>query len=189
MNLNQLLVSFPKAIIAVVLISFGIILIVANDPPHTFCRTQIENFKSAQKGTLYKDPKIKTRTDPLLMVLIESCKKYNTPGSCYGLFSKIRVFIQDFRLVSVDCRQVFSGLLKVKNALFDMYSLMIRLAWGETPPKHYSKKGWLSDVDMSLFCLLKDKIVFFYGKEALSNLEKKTFKSLPGAENMNEDIL
>ena len=187
MNLNQLLVSLPKAIIAVVLIAAGIIFIVANDPPHTFCRTQIENFKDAQIGILYKDSNIKTRTKPLLEVLVDTCKKYSAPGSCYGLFSKIRVFVQDFKLVSGDCRQEFSSLSKVRKTLFGVYGLMIRLAWGDAPPKHYNKLAWLSTVDVSLFCVLKERIIRLYGKEALLSLERKTFKLLPGAENMNED--
>ena len=189
MNLNQLLVSVPKAIIAITLIAVGIIFIVANDPPHTFCRTQIDNFKATQIGVLYKDSNIKTRTEPLLRVLINTCKEYSAPGSCYGLFSRMKVFIQDFKLVSVDCRQEFSTLSKVRKALFEVYSLMIRLAWGDAPPKHYDKLAWLSDVDMSLFCLLKENILFFYGKEVLLREEQKAFKILPGAENMDEDSI
>ena len=187
MNLNQLLVSLPKAFIATVLIALGIIFIIFNDPPHTVCRTQIENFKDVQIGVLYKDSSIKTRTKPLLEVLIDTCKKYSTPGSCYGLFSKIRVFVQDFRLVSGDCRKEFSSLSKVRKTLFGVYGLMIRLAWGDTPPKHYNKLAWLSDVDMSLFCMLKERIIYFYGRDALLNLERKTFKLLPGAENMSKN--
>ena len=189
MNLNQLLVSVPKAIIAITLIAVGIILIVANDPPHTFCRTQIDNFKATQSGVLYKNSNIKTRTEPLLRILINTCKEYSAPGSCYGLFLRMKVFIQDFKLVSVDCRQEFSTLSKVRKILFEVYSLMIRLAWGDAPPKHYDKLAWLSDVDMSLFCLLKENILFFYGKEALLRVEQKVFKILPGAENMDEDSI
>ena len=138
---------------------------------------------------LYKNSNIKTRTEPLLRVLINTCKEYSAPGSCYGLFLRMKVFIQDFKLVSVDCRQEFSTLSKVRKILFEVYSLMIRLAWGDVPPKHYDKLAWLSDVDMSLFCLLKENILFFYGKEALLRVEQKVFKILPGAENMDEDSI
>ena len=160
----------------------------AQDPPHTMCRTQIENFKQTQKGIIYEDPNIKTKENlPLLTILIQECKKYNSPGACYGLFSRIKHFIHDFKLVSKDCRQDFSSLSKVKKNLFEVYGLMVRLAWGDAPPVEYQDKmNWLSDLDISLFCLIKDQIFFFYEKSSLLNLERTIFKQLPGTENMNE---
>jgi len=184
----QWLLSLPKNILVIVVLAAAIILIVAQDPPHTICRTHINNFKSRQKGVLYKDPNIKTRQKPLLAVLVESCKKYNTPGSCYGLFSKIKTFINGFKVISVDCYPVFSGLRKVREALFEVYSLMIRIAWGDKPPLEYQDKlNWFSDVDISLFCLVKEKVLLLYGKSSLLNLERKVFKKLPGTKNMNEN--
>ena len=170
-------------------LGIAIIFIVAQDPPHTICRTQIENFKSQQKGIIYKDPSLKREIKrlPVLEVLIKSCKKYNSPGSCYGLFSKIKNFINDFKLVSIDCREPFSTLSKVRSTLFEVYGLMIRIAWGEAPsPDHHDKLAWFTDVDLSLFCLIKKKILFFYGKNSLLSLERKVLKTLPGAKGMNE---
>ena len=183
----QWLLSLPKNIFVVLVLGAAILFIVAQDPPHTICRTQIENFKSQQMGIIYKDSAVKTRKKPLLSVLIENCKKYNSPGSCYGLFSRIKVFINGFKVVSVDCRNPFSSLSKVRETLFEVYSLMIRIAWGDAPStEHQDKLNWLSDVDISLFCLIKEQILFFYGKNNLLNLEKKIFKKLPGAKGMNE---
>lgn len=183
----QWFLSLPKNIFVILVLGVAIIFIVAQDPPHTICRTQIENFKSQQAGILYKDSAVKTRKQPLLAVLIENCKKYNSPGSCYGLFSRIKVFINDFKVVSVDCREPFSILSRVRGVLFEVYSLMIRIAWGDAPAtEHQDKLNWLSDVDVSLFCLIKEKILFFYGKNDLLNLEKKVFKKLPDANSMNE---
>ncbi|MDE0518000.1 MAG: hypothetical protein F4X95_03890 [Oligoflexia bacterium] len=183
----QWLLSLPKNIFVIVVLGAAILFIVVQDPPHTICRTQINNFKAQQKGILYKDPKIKTRVKPLIKVLIENCKKYNTPGSCYALFSRTKKLIKDFKVVSRDCREPFASLGAVKEALFGGYSLIIRIAWGDTPPlAHQDKLNWLSDIDVSLFCLIKEEILFYYGKEALLNLEKKVFKKLPGAKNMKE---
>ena len=184
----QWLLSLPKNILVIVVLAAAIILIVAYDPPHTICRTQIQNFKSRQKGVLYKDPNIKTRRKPLLVILIENCKKYNTPGSCYSLFSKIKTFINGFKVISVNCYPVFSSLSKVREALFAIYDLMIRIAWGDKPPlEHQDKLNWFADVDISLFCLIKEKVLLFYGKNSLLNLERKVFKKLPGTENMSEN--
>ena len=184
--LNKLL-SLPKSMLAVLVLGGAIVFIVAQDPPHTVCRAQIENFKLQQKGVIYKDPKIKTRQKPLITVMVESCKKHNSPGSCYGLFSRIKRLIYGFKVVAVHCKASFASLGEVRKALFAVYGLMIRIAWGDAPPVAYQdKKNWFSDVDMSVFCLLKERILFFYGKQALINLEKQVFKKLPGAKDLQE---
>ncbi len=184
----QWLLSLPKNIFVILVLGVAIIFIVVQDPPHTVCRTQIENFRSQQKGIIYKNPNIKTRSKPLITVMIGNCKKYNSPGSCYGLFSRVKALIHSFKVVSVDCRNSFASLSKVRQTLFEVYSLMIRIAWGEVPPTEYQdQKNWLSDVDISLFCLIKERILFFYEKPALMNLEKKIFKRLPGTKNMSEN--
>ncbi|MDE0119311.1 MAG: hypothetical protein OXM55_04795 [Bdellovibrionales bacterium] len=183
----QWLLSLPKNIFVIVVLGVAILFIVVQDPPHTICRTQINNFKSQQTGILYKDPKIKTRVKPLINVLIENCKKYNTPGSCYGLFSRTKKLIKGFKVVSRDCRESFANLGAVKKALFGVYGLIIRIAWGDTPPvAHQDKLNWLSDIDVSLFCLIKEEILFYYGRVGLLNLEKKVFKQLPGTKSMKE---
>lgn len=183
----QWLLSLPKNIFVILVLGVAIVFIVVQDPPHTICRAQIENFKAQQKGIIYKDPKIKTRQKTLLEVLIENCKKHNSPGSCYGLFSKTKVFINNFRVVSRDCHAIFATLPKVRDTLFAVYSLMIRIAWGDTPPIEYQDKlNWFSEVDMSFFCLLKEEILSYYGNSGLLGIEQKTFKTLPGVKDMNE---
>lgn len=188
----QWLLSLPKNIFVVLVLGVAILFIVAQDPPHTICRTQIENFKSQQEGIIYRDPNLKAEIKklPLLETLVKSCKKYNSPGSCYGLFSKIKNFIDDFKLVSIDCREGFASLSKVRSTLFEVYGLMIRIAWGQAPPTEYQDKlAWFTDVDLSLFCLIKKQILFFYGKSSLLNLERKVLKKLPGAKGMSEDSI
>lgn len=185
MGIYQLLLSLPKTLLVVLVLGFAIIFIVANDPPHNICRTQINHFKAVQSGTLYRDSKIKTRKKPLLSILIGNCKQYSSPGSCYGLFSKMRTFIGDFKLIASDCYKPFSLIPEVKGALLSVYGLMIRLAWGGEPPKHYDKLGWFSEVDVALFCLVKKQIITLYGKEVLLGQEQRTFKKLPGAKTMS----
>ena len=180
--------SLPKTMLVIVVLTIAILFIVAKDPPRTICQTQIENFKKSQKGWLYKDPNVKTRKEPLMDIMIKTCKKYNnSPGRCYGLFSKTRKFIRDFRLVSHSCRKEFARLSAVKKKLFALYSLMIRLAWGDKPPLAYQDKlNWFSEADMSFFCLIKKQVLFFYGPGTMEQWEKKTFKKLPGAEGLNQ---
>ncbi len=183
----QWLLSLPRKIFVILILGGAIIFIVLQNPPHTICRTQIDNFKSRQKGMIYKDPKIKTRTKPLMDILIANCKKFSSPGSCYGLFSRARVFIHEFRLISSDCYKSFSLLGKVKNTLRSLYSLMIRLAWGDAPATEYGNKfHWLSHIDISLFCSIKEQIFILYGQSTLLSWERKIFQKLPEAKKMTE---
>ena len=101
------------------------------------------------------------------------------------MFSKMRTFISDFKLIASDCYKPFSLIPEVKGVLLSVYGLMIRLAWGSAPPKHYDKLGWFSEVDISLFCLIKKQIVILYGKETLLAQEQRVFKKLPGAKTMS----
>ncbi len=167
----------------------AIVFIVAQDPPHTLCRTQIENFKLRQKGKIYKNPNIKTRKKPLMEIVIMKCREGNSPGNCYELFSKTKDFIRDFKTVSLSCRDSLSSLSKVRSTLFEIYRLMIQLAWGDGSSKkdHYDKMNWLSSADVSLFCAVKENIVTFYGPATLLNLERKVFKKLPGTKRMSEN--
>ena len=182
--------SLSKTTLAVLVLTGAIIFIVTENPPHSICRTQIENFKNSQKGFLYKDPNVKTRKKPLLDVLIENCKKYNSPASCYGLFSRVRKFIRDFKLVSTSCQKDFASLGAVRKQLSALYILLIRLAWGDVPPVAYQDKlGWFSDIDMSLFCLIKKETLFFYGQNTLKQWEQKAFSTLKqhhGAKNLSQ---
>ena len=182
----QWLLSLPRKILVVLVLTTAIVFIIAQDPPHSLCRTQIENFKSRQKGKIYKNPKIKTRKLPLMEVLIAKCKKGNSPGNCYELFSKTQEFLRDFKTVSLFCRDSLSSLSKVRETLFEIYSLMIRLAWGDGVSDHYDKINWLSAADVSLFCAVKENIIAFYGKADLLRMERAVFKKLPGTQNMRE---
>ena len=171
------------------MLTVAIFFIVIQDPPHTICRTQIETFKESQKGILYKDPEIKTRKKPLLELMIETCKKQNMPGSCYGLFTRTRIFIKDFKKVSEECHSSLASMGEIKRNLFAVYDLMIRQAWGAKPPVEYQDQlNWYTDLEMFLFCQIKKNIIDFYGATTLASFEReKTFKKLPGAENMSEN--
>ena len=182
----QWLLSLPRKVLVTLVITVAIIFIILQDPPHTICRTQIDNFKSRQMGIIYKDPKIKNRKEPLMDVLINECKTYSSPGSCYGLFAKVRVFINDFSTVSQDCYENFSTLSEVRKTLFNIYDLMIRLAWGEAPSEvDYDKLNWLSIADVAVFCSVKESALDIYGETLLKEWETKVFQKLPGVETMD----
>ena len=187
--MEQWLLSIPRGVLVTAVIIIAIVFVLLQDPPHTICRTQIDRFKYWQQGVIYKLEGDKLSKAPAMQTLLKNCKKLSSPGACYGLFAKTRVFLRDFELVSVDCREDFAELTPVKNTLFSVYSLMIRLAWGDRPPdvRQGNLLNWFSSLEISLFCTIKKHISALYGEQQLMALEQKTFKKLPGAENLNED--
>ena len=186
--MERWLLSIPRWLLVTVIIAGATALIVLRDPPHSICRTQIDRFKYWQEGSIYKLKNDKLKKAPAIPTLIKNCKKLNSPGACYGLFSKTRVFLRDFDLVSVDCQESFAALGAVKKTLFSIYSLMIRLAWGDTPPSARTGQqlNWFSDLELNLFCSIKKQIIRLYGNEMLLSLERQTFKKLPAVENLDE---
>ena len=186
--MEQWLLSIPRGVLVTAVIIIAIGLIVLQDPPHTVCRTQIDRFKHWQAGTIYKLKGDKLNKAPAMQVLFKNCKKLSSPGGCYGLFARTRTFLRDFNLVSVDCKQSFVTLKEVKSTLFSIYDLMIRLAWGDRPPdvRQGNLLNWFSDLEVSLFCSIKNRIIDLYGEQQLMTLEQNTFKKLPGVENLNE---
>ncbi len=184
--MTKWLLSLPKNVLVILTLTIAIAFIVLQDPPHTLCRTQIENFKSRQIGRIYKNPKIKHRKKPLMTFLMEQCKKGNSPGSCYEFFSILRKFVNDFKIVSTSCYPSLAQVAQIKPTLFKTYKLMVKLAWGAEKVKDpYNKLQWLSVADVSLFCSLKSSILNLYGQEQLSSLNKNILAHhLPGASKM-----
>jgi len=187
--MKQWLLSIPRGILVTAVIVIAVILIVLQDPPHTVCRTQIDRFKYWQEGTIYPVKDNKLNKAPAMQTLLKSCKELSSPGGCYGLFHRARVFLRDFDLVSVDCKESFVALKEVKDTLFVIYDLMIRLAWGDQPPDvcEGNLLNWFSSLEVSLFCSVKNHIINLYGEQQLMVLERNTFKKLPGAGNLSED--
>ena len=171
---------------ALLLISAGIAYIVLNDPPHTFCDTQTEHFRSVQKGVLFKDPKDNIRKKPLMGRLIDICWKANAPGACYEYFAYLRRLLSDFFLVSQNCLSAVSKIKEVRENLFEGVRMMTLLAWRkEVLAGKASKLNWLSRTDMSLFCSVKAKIISFYGAAAMREFEKKLLAELPADQKVS----
>ena len=179
------LYKLPRFLLVFILLASGIVFVLVNDPPHSLCKTQIEQFKKAEKGILFKDS-LSIYKQPLITRLIEQCRISNSPGGCYGLFGRLRRLLRDFHLVSSDCTSQLSSLFEVKKTLFGQLKLMTFLAWREELlTGKVSKFNWLSSADMVLFCRIKHKVILFYGRPLYSQFEQGVIKSLPGSEKQN----
>ena len=189
--LNKLY-RLPKALLAALFIGAGILFILINDPPHTFCDTQVEHFEKLQSGITYKTHEFfrKNRTlcrkkdapkscDPLLERKRKLCQKENAPGTCYEYFAYLRHFLKDLPLLSKECSPLIYNNPKVKKLFSSAMTLMTALAWREEIlTGKISKYNWLTWPDLSLFCDLKTRYIMNYGKESYFQLEKKILKTL-----------
>jgi len=180
--LDAFIKKLPKSLVAIVAIGIGIAFILLNDPPHTFCDTQLENFKSAQSGILFKDPKDKVSLYPLMVKLLKTCRATVAPGACYEYFSYLNRLLLDFKIIVNECLEPLSQIQEVKDHLFIGVSTMVELAWREEVlAGRVSKLNWLKYPDLSLFCQIKKHIVLFYGRDTLKQFEQTVLSRLPNA--------
>ena len=172
--------KLPKTLLAILLIGGGIVFILLNDPPHTFCDTQVEHFKRVQRGILYKNPKDFHTEKSTLKRKKNTCQKENAPGACYEYFAYLRRLLKDLRLLSKKCLPLIYEATEMKEAFSAALSLMTALAWREEIlTGKVSKYNWLTRPDLFLFCELKTKYIMNYGKENYNLLEKSIIKLLP----------
>ena len=172
--------KLPKPLLVSLLLGGGIFFMIANDPPYTFCDSQVENFKKIQKGILYKNPKDFHKEKSILKRKENTCLQENAPGACYEYFAYVRRLLRDFRVLSNECISQISSTNKVKRALSEALTLMVAIAWREEVlTGRESKFNWLTRADLILFCELKNKYITYYGQKDYSLLENKILTSLP----------
>lgn len=175
------LYKLPKTLLAVIFIGAGIVFIILNDPPHTFCDTQVEKFKQAQKGFLYKNKEdVRAKKYGKLDRTRLACQKEGAPGTCYEYFIQLKRLLKGFRILSQDCVQQIYATSKVKKTLSSALTLMTALAWREEVlTGQVSKFNWLTRADLSLFCQIKNKYIIQYGQEGYQLLENQILNQLP----------
>lgn len=171
-NLHKL----PRSVLATLLIGIGIFFIIANDPPHHICDTQMEHFDQEQKRLGDRKKWIK------------NCRDTNSPGGCYELFSYLNRTLKNFYLVSQQCLSSLSSRSDVKKVLLEGMELMVQLAWREEVLLgKVSKFNWLGPADMTLFCDLKDRVIAFYGRAVFDSFEKQLLAKLSSDKTVNPD--
>ncbi len=178
--------QWSKPVLAFLAISAGIILIVASDPPRNECDAQLEVFQKNQQGFLYKRIEKKKSYKPLYERLFKHCAGSNSAGGCYELFSKTRQFLFETRKIPVACNETFKTEKTIKKALMNTYDLMVRIAWGDTPPVDtYDKNGWYDTSELVLFCDLQKQIEAIYGSEYMDKIKNNYLETLPDASSLS----
>ncbi len=179
--MERWLQTLPKHILALIVISIGILLIILFNPPHTLCDSQLSLFKEKQTGFIYLDPKQTFQKSSRFQSLHDQCKGTNSPGGCYEFFSLLRKALDDLGAVPMECSEAVASEGAVRASLFGALDLMVRIAWDSAPPKSYFEKfSWLDVADISLFCRLQQQAINFYGEAAYSSFREPYFSELPG---------
>ena len=205
------LYKLPKWFLAMVFIGVGIGVILLQNPPHHFCETEVNNFKEKNKAFLF----LEQRFDNLGWVAVEGfsqpkkrvkdkevkwelgflklqsiCRKTNSPGGCYELFSYLRKLNKSFFLVSQDCTSFMIEMSLIKDSLVQGLEIMTSLAFRKKALLHQAKKwNWLGESDLYLFCSLKDKVIHFYGRRYFKSLETDWIQKLGEENSLPQEIV
>ena len=177
--------SIPKFLLVTILLTFGVLLVILYDPPQSVCDLQLKAYKHNHQEFLFKSNSSK-KSLSRFNTSIQDCQKNNTPGGCYILFSHVYKLIRSFRSVDSKCHKELTQLSAIQKALFETYQLFIAISWGEGPQDDLSNPlAWLSINDVKTFCQIQNKILHYYGEQALSRLENQVLQGLESEKNMN----
>lgn len=173
--------SIPQKYLVPILMLLGIGSFFFLQRPAHVCDSQAEVFRASTAGLLYPKKVKQSSVPPTFMKHVESCKIGNSPGACFELFTSLRQVIRELTSTSVDCWEYFGEIKEVHNAVEQGLSLMVRIAWGGSPPeKNLQKLGWLETSDMALFCSMKQAYLEMYGQEKYDQFRSKVSLLLPG---------
>lgn len=179
------------AIVSLALIG-GVLFIVLSDPPHDLCHTQINSFKEDVGEYLFidkvKNQKYKGTLKSKFQKDIEYCQNSNSTGGCYEFFFKFRTMLRALNTVSQECQKPVGAIKEVKDSLWKTVEIMIRIAWGEQPPKGiYDKYSWMDTSDMNLFCQIKSLNQRLYPEKTWVSFREKMMKELPGTNQLSRN--
>lgn len=177
-------------------ISIGIAFIILNDPPHSLCDSQIENFLSEQEGFL------KLRKGQSTVVDQESgekrktvfeeaqflCKRGYGPGGCLEFVMNLRKLRRQLDQVSQECRKEVFQIPLVENTIWSSLDLFVKMAWGDKPPDGgFARRGWFEISEMTEYCQIKRLAQLYYGKEAWQSHREQWMREVPGADKLDRN--
>ena len=123
-----MLYGLSKTLLAILLITGGVLFIVWSNPPHTICEVQLDDFKNSMANRVFSTPKVKI---PLFKKALGHCQKTNTPGGCMEMFSILRQLIRDLTNLSSECIPVAASLSPVLSYMNAATEIIARIGWGE----------------------------------------------------------
>lgn len=180
MTLNDLKKS-PPLLIAICVIAAATFLIIYMNPMHSVCDIQVAALRQGMEGYMY--PKnIGDKYKPAIFAdARKSCREGNSSGACDDYFSVQRQLIRELNKVNAECIPAVAEQNAYRDVLGGALVILAAAAWGDKLPESSEERlGWLTEGELALFCDVKKNYLKFYGKEALTQVENRTFKDLPG---------
>lgn len=180
-NMYQWFRSLSLNTLAFLAIAAGLAGMMIYDPPKSTCDAEKDNFRSGMVGFFSAGQKSYVKDAPYFRMK-ENCIRGNGPGACLEFFSGLRKMLRQLSSVSEQCLKDVGEMREVKGGVKSGLDLMVRMAWGSTPPSHPNLKvGWFDPSDLNLFCNLKASATNMYGAQAWTGFQDSYFKVLPGA--------
>lgn len=190
--MNQFLSRLSKSAIVALTLIGGVLFIVLSNPPHSLCDTQVNFFKEDVGDYLFvdklKQQKSKGTLKSKFQKNMEYCRGSNATGGCYEFFFHFRNMLKALNSVSHECQESVGAIKEVKSSLWETIELMVRIAWGERPPKGiYDKYSWMDTSDMNLFCHIKSLNQSLYPEKRWVDFREKMMRDLPGADQLSRN--
>lgn len=180
--------QIPKPLIVAAAFFLGIAFLYFSNPPYTKCQTQIEILQKNLQGQVFAQQGKRLLFSPKVLKSIETCKLGNSPGGCFEMFSHVRRFMREIRNFDQECYADLAGINEIKGSINQTMTLMVQIAWGESPPPGPDKRfNWFEPADIALFCDLRDSYMRIYGEEDFEAYRTKVYQTLPGEEPVFED--
>lgn len=179
--MDEVFSKIPRPLFVFLVLTVGIIFFMYSNPPHSVCDTQLEVFLQNQKGTIFNAQIRNKRIPPLLVKARKLCKDGNSPGACYEYVRALRSVAKGISDSSYECREEIYSQDEIKNAMIQGVQLLAVMAWGEQAPETSGneKLGWLSEFEISTYCLLKESILGAGGEEEWATVRLSVLKILP----------
>lgn len=186
--MNSLLDQIPKPLIVAGAFILGIAFLYFSNPPYTKCQTQIEILSKNLEGEIFSKQGKRLLFSPMLNRYMELCKLGNSPGGCFEMMAASRKFMREVRNFDQECYTDLSSVSEVKRAISAVMTLMVQVAWGESPPPGPEKRfRWFEAADLAVFCELRESYRNIYGEEEYENYQKQVYSTLPGEEPLFQE--
>lgn len=185
--MGSFLSRFPKLLIAVVAISLSAAFIIYQNPPHTVCEIQMDDFKTSMQGIIVPKVIQGKSAPPVFNSARDACRYGNSMGACADYIQLTMRIAREVRKLNSECLPVFAE-LKNFRAIFEQFlGVLVFSAWGSKAPEENAERfGWLNEAHLAVFCRIKDLFVELYGKPALDTLTNDVMKGLPGTSEVDE---
>lgn len=189
--------SWPRSLLAAVMIGGGIFLVLLLNPFHSVCDTQEELFREELKKEFFVERKLKQKGfKSSFERAMEDCSYSNSPGGCFDFFQALRKMERELSHLSQECSQQMARIPEIRQAFQKGLLLVVNLAWGEKTPETYLEKtGWLGASDLHLFCQLKRQSQRVYGISYWKNFSEERAKEfidkagLTASETLSRSLL